>query len=413
MRWRGRLATTALLLEQQVAWRERLYFTGTLRRETRTRLDGSEPAVLYPGAGVAWHVPVASHGSVGAVRLRAAWGTAGRTAAISQIFGGFSWLPPGTPAPPGFRRERSSELEAGADAEFFKGRLALAATVYHKRTTDLLIERAPAQYAGTPFPALTQGGEVGNKGVELAVSTSVLRRPNVSWQVGFSAWGNRNRVVQVPGPWIFFGGRSGVFQTAQVGLPLGSYWGFPIFGYGDTNGDGLLAPSEVQLGSSPAFLGTPFPTEGASLSNALTLGQRVRIAALVEYRAGQSLVNATEEFRCARSSCRAAADPTTPLGDQVGWAAWQAGSTAGWVQPASFLRLREVSITFAIPASWAGHVAASDVRLTLAGRNLATWTSYKGLDPEVNAYGPDGLAVADQFTQPQTRYWTARFDMAF
>ena len=51
--------------------------------------------------------------------------------------------------------------------------------------------------------------------------------------------------------------------------------------------------------------------------------------------------------------------------------------------------------------------------LTVSGRNLATWTSYRGLDPEVNASGPEGLTREDLFTQPLARYWTARLDLSF
>ncbi len=410
-RLRDRLATTALLVEQQLVWRERLFLTGTLRRETTTRLVTTDPAVMYPGVGVVWRARIGSPGPVGPVRLRAAWGAAGRTSALPEAFRFFYSLPPSTLFPT-IRPERTSEWEVGGDAELFGGRLAFTATVYDKRTTDLVTATVPAPSAG-PGLFIFQGGEVANKGVELTLSTSLLRRPTVTWHIGLSAWGNRNRVLQTVGPGKNYGNATVIPQVAQTGLPLGSYSGIPILGYADTNGDGLLAPSEIRLGPTAVFLGTPFPTQGASLTSTLTLRQCVRIAALVEYRAGQSLVNGTEEARCAVGSCRAAVDPSTPLADQVAWAAWQAGTAAGWVQRANFLKLRDVSITFTMPASWAAHVAASDLRLTLTGRNLAMWTSYKGLDPEVNAYGPEGLAVADLFTQPQARYWTARLDLSF
>jgi len=51
--------------------------------------------------------------------------------------------------------------------------------------------------------------------------------------------------------------------------------------------------------------------------------------------------------------------------------------------------------------------------VTVAGRNLLTLTSYKGLDPEVNTHGTEGVAFADFFTQPLPRYWTARLDLTF
>ena len=178
------------------------------------------------------------------------------------------------------------------------------------------------------------------------------------------------------------------------------------------NHDGILAPSEVQLGTAQSFLGTPFPTEGATLSTALTLRERLRLSSSFEYRAGNSEVNYTELLRCELDNCRARNDPSTPLADQVAWAAQQAGSAAGWVESATFLKLREVAVTFLAPPAWARHVGANQMTLTLAGRNVVTWSSYGGLDPEINVSGSRGLSSADFFTQPLARIWTARLDLS-
>src|SRR5204863_414804 len=200
----------------------------------------------------------------------------------------------------------------------------------------------------------------------------------------------------------------GLFQTAETGLPLGSYTGNPIIRYADVNGDGLVSPTDVQVATERAFLGTPFPTQGASLSSALTLRRRFRIAGLLEYRGGNNLLNGTEQVRCIRGTCRASSDPSTPLADQVPLAAWAAGTSAGWVESASFLKLREISVAFTAPATWAGHLGAAGMTFTLAGRNLLTLTSYKGLDPELNAHGTQGPGFEELFTQPLPRHWTAR-----
>ncbi len=149
------------------------------------------------------------------------------------------------------------------------------------------------------------------------------------------------------------------------------------------------------------------------MSSALTLRHRFRIAGLLEYRGGNSQLNGTEEVRCIRGTCRASSDPSTPLADQVPLAAWAAGTSAGWVESASFLKLRELSVAFTAPATWAGRLGAAGMTFTLAGRNLLTLTSYKGLDPEVNAHGTEGAVFEDLFTQPLPRYWTARLDLTY
>ena len=388
-------STFGLLLQQQLAWHDRLFLTAGLRRDATTRFHVDDPAAVYPSLGLSWRGPVPSGGfPLSGWRLRAAYGTAGREAVIV-----------------GQRPERSSELEAGADAELLNGRVLFSGTIYRKRTSNVISVFA---FPGSPGPDVLDESSVTNKGIELSLTASLVELPDLAWSVGLSAWGNRNRVAMAGSvSTIIFTGGGGVFQTAESGLPLGSYVGNPIIGYADANGDGLVSPTEVQVAAERAFLGTPFPTQGASLSSALTLRHRFRIAGLLEYRGGNSQLNGTEEVRCIRGTCRASSDPSTPLADQVPLAAWQAGTPAGWVESASFLKLRELSVAFTAPATWAGHLGAAGMTFTLAGRNLLTLTSYKGLDPEVNAHGTEGAVFEDLFTQPLPRYWTARLDLTY
>src|SRR5207249_2088003 len=186
-RLRAVTSTFGLVLQQQVAWRDRLFVTAGLRRDATTRFHVDDPAAVYPSLGLSWRGPVPSGGfPLTSWRLRAAYGAA-----------------------------------------------------------------------------------------------SLVERPDVAWSVGLSAWGNRNRVAMsgLVSTVVFTGG-GGLLQIAESGLPLGSYAGNPILGYADANGDGLVSPNEVDVGAGRGFLGTPFPTQGASLSSALTLRRRFRIAGL-------------------------------------------------------------------------------------------------------------------------------------
>ena len=382
-----RARTTGLFLEQQVAWRDRLFVTAAVRRDATGRFGVSEPAAVYPHLGVSWRVPTAESSPLGSLRLRAAYGVAGRESRFV-----------------GLKPERTRELEAGVDARLLHGGLAFGATVYDRRTSGIASLSLLPPSVGGGF-AFSDSGAVSNKGIELTVAAAVLRGTGVSWDVSLSAWGNRNRVVEVGGLPI-----TGV----TPGLPLGGYFEQPILGYADANGDGILSPGEVQVGAAPVFLGTAFPTAGATLGTALTLRRHIRWSALLEYRSGNRLFNETEDIRCAVQRCRAIYDPSAPLADQaaaVGRLSY--GTGAGFVEDARFLKLREIVLAVDAPATWARRVGAAGLTLTLAGRNLATWSRYHGLDPEANAYGPEGLVVGDLFTQPLARYWTARLDLTF
>ena len=74
-----------------------------------------------------------------------------------------------------------------------------------------------------------------------------------------------------------------------------------------------------------------------------------------------------------------------------------------YVEDGSFVKLREVSATYTLPASLARRVRANGAAITLAGRNLKTWTDYSGLDPESNLTGQTLGRGIDYFNNPRTR----------
>ena len=54
---------------------------------------------------------------------------------------------------------------------------------------------------------------------------------------------------------------------------------------------------------------------------------------------------------------------------------------AQFVEDASFAKLREVAVDYALPSAVAERLGLSGVNLRIAGRNLKTWTDYTGLAP--------------------------------
>ena len=113
-------------------------------------------------------------------------------------------------------------------------------------------------------------------------------------------------------------------------------------------------------------------------------------------------------------NCRAVNDPSTPLWDQARAVADYAyGTVAGYIEDASFTKLREVAVVLRAPNDWAGRFGVNGLSLTLAGRNLATWTNYSGLDPEVTYAGASNFNQAEFLSQPAVRYYTARVNVNF
>src|SRR3989442_4004588 len=80
-RLRAVTSTFGLVLQQQLAWRDRLFITAGLRRDATSRFDVGDPKAVYPSLGVSWRGPVPSgEFPLSAWRLRAAYGAAGREA---------------------------------------------------------------------------------------------------------------------------------------------------------------------------------------------------------------------------------------------------------------------------------------------------------------------------------------------
>ncbi len=83
------------------------------------------------------------------------------------------------------------------------------------------------------------------------------------------------------------------------------------------------------------------------------------------------------------------------------------------MEDATYTKLRDVHLTFALPARMAQVGGMSGARFTLTGRNLYTWTRYSGLDPEVISARYDTTVASDNFYQPTLRSFMARLDLTW
>jgi hypothetical protein len=227
--------------------------------------------------------------------------------------------------------------------------------------------------------------------------------------IGVDALGNK-----IP-PIVF--GWNQLPQRHQEGYALGSYFAAPITSYSDANGDGFLSPSEVVVDvDTVAFLGNPFPKREFTASTKVGFRDWLTVSAMLDHQGGRQLFNYTEASRCdlGTDNCADLYDPNAPLDRQAAIVALRAyGSAAGFVENADFTKLREVTVTLAVPRRYANMVGFNGLNLTLAGRNLKTWTKYSGLDPELNASGGTNFTTAELGTLPPNRVFVIRFDANF
>jgi TonB-linked SusC/RagA family outer membrane protein len=423
--------SVGVFVEQEVSLKDRLFVTGALRFDDNSAFGTDFNAPVYPKASVSWLVseePFFDKSAfLSTLRLRAAYGQSGQqpgTADALRFFSPTSGRRGGV-ALPGIsfgnlgntelKPERSRELELGLDAALIKDRVSLEFTYYNKRTRDALVRRLVAPSVGTSEFQFFNLGEVKNSGAELAINTRLIDSRDFAWDLSLSGSINNNKLIELGEgvePIIFGFG----LQRHVEGLPLGGYWARPITGFGDANGDGIIAADEISVGDTAEYRGRTMPNKEASLNSSVTLFDgRVRVGTQFDYRGGHYIDNAIESFRCTPIlNCRGLVDRTAPLEEQArAQAVYNEATEWGYYEPAWFIKMRELSFTFFAPDSWARRFRASRLSLTLAGRNLWTITDYSGVDPEVNAFAQDNFASSDFESQPQVRYWTARLNVGF
>ena len=246
---------------------------------------------------------------------------------------------------------------------------------------------------------------------------------------------NDNKVVELGEgitPIIF--GLGGDTQRHQNGFPLGAYFGRRIVSFEDKNGDGIISrvncptygttvnpqiaggpACEIVLSDSAEYIGNPLGRTQLSLSPSLDLFDWLKVQAVLDHRGGVTLNNSTEFFRCnvAFNVCRGVQDKNAPLEDQAKAMSTFMGTRAAYFEKADFWKLRELSFTVSVPRRFSNALRIGGTSVTVAGRNLKTWTDYTGLDPELNVSAAANFNTADFLTQPPVRYWVTRVNLTF
>ena len=149
-------------------------------------------------------------------------------------------------------------------------------------------------------------------------------------------------------------------------------------------------------------------------------------AGVLEHKGGHYIHNWGGRQRCAEATgsfCEARQVPgSASLAEQARIIARRnpaVASQAGWVEKADFWKLREVSLTFRAPQHLVDRTrVARALSISVAGRDLKTWTDYTGIDPESNIPtsvsandDPGRFFTADLFTVPLPRTFIVRVDL--
>ncbi len=440
-----RQATLGVYGEEQVGISNRLFLTGALRIDAGSGFGRDYSTAIYPKASLSWLL--INSGST-TLRARSAFGASGvqppNGAALQLYAATTDWynasVIPSVKISNVQNRvlqpERSVEYEGGFDLGAWHDRLSVDLTVYSKTTQHALVNLGTGWDAGA-LPYTVNVGTVRNDGLEGTVTAMVLQSRALTWDMTVNASLNRNKLVTLaPGAAAQqFNGSASQSRFAP-GYPLYGYWG-PEVRYADLNHDGLIEASEITVAPSLTYAGPSLPTREASWGTHMALGSNaVSVSALLDYRGGLRVANTLGYFASSTQTDAGSNKRGTPLWQQardVGTEQIQDrgldgfAMNNGFYEDGSYVRFRELSLTYQMPDQVARALRTRLISLTGAVRNLALWTPYTGADPEVaNA---DGFNVQvnptsnrasvnnnlreDSGAVPLARYFVVRLNVGF
>lgn len=308
-----------------------------------------------------------------------------------------------------FKPEISTSYETGIEARFLDSRLGLDATVYQITTKNQIVD-IPMNWSTGYSAAIMNAGEVRNRGIELSLRGKVFENDNFSWSSTLSWSTNQGEVMNLPDNidnqyYIDEGGQAKMI--AKVG-------GSPtaIYGYGFVRSpDGQI----VYDGGIPAYpatgdfllIGDAMPDWKAGLYNQLNFGN-FALAVTLDGQYGGIVYSQTyhktmeqgklTDSYMGRETMEIIGDGvvlnpdgtyapnTTPVATQEWYKRYyRRANVESNSFDASFLKLREVSLSYNLPRTWLQNVGIQGLQLSVYGQNLATVSDFPIYDPETAA----------------------------
>ncbi len=325
----------------------------------------------------------------------------------SYVYSGSSGLVPTRIANADYKWEETKKLELGLELGFLKDRLSVTASYYRNRTDNQLLNFPLSAQTGFTSYQDNLPATVQNAGLELGITSTNIKKKNFSWTSSFNISKNSNKLLSFPNI-----EKTSYYTSYIVGNPISSYYVYQYAGIDPTTNrpaftsfvNGGITASPVSglatIGRGDRYyIGTAYPQFYGGLTNSFSYkGLSLDFTFQFVKQKGRSLL--TSSFYPPGYFANASADVMNDylaLGSQDYLVSAGTGGTNGRatylaysyytgsdasVVDASFIRMKNASLSYNFPAKWLSKINAQNIRVFMQGQNLFTITKYKGYDPE-------------------------------
>ena len=408
----------------RVAYRDMVYLSVTGRNDWSSTLPLENRSFFYPSVSGSFVFTELMEPSniLSFGKIRASWAQVGKDAPAYQtntylfgpeltIGGGFrnSW----TRGNDILKPETTTSTEVGAELSFLNSRLGIDVAYYVNNSKDQILQPRVSNATGYIL-SYVNTGEIENKGIEISLNGSPIKRDNFTWDVTLNFSHNNGVVKALPGalPILYV-------TDVQVGnAKAASFDGGDFMGLSgskwQTDDDGNLLlnwdtgyPLTGTLTTLP--VGNREPDLLGGLNNNFSF-KNWNFSFLVDFRKGGDVYNGTEHLLVNYGLAKVtenrgntiaftgmSLNPATEqyesvtrevVADERYYRDIYLNNAAFFIEDVNWLRLRSVSLAYSLPGSVLARMPyVKGATVTATGTNLLLLTNYSGMDPETSAAG--------------------------
>lgn len=391
------------VFQQEANFRDQIIATAGIRVDQSTLIGDPNKLYAFPKVSLAVNLNKFEFWNVSGIsqfKLRAAYGESGgipsaNAVSLKQpkftvmgsanIGGRTGSLVDNIMGNANIRPERSKEFETGVDIGVLDNRATLEVTYYNKTVDDLILfTTLPLSSGFSSFE--TNAGTLNNKGLELALSSTIVNSTNFAWLSRVNFWSNRSKMTRLDVPPFLVGGFSSALGTFRIEE-----------GQSPTQIVGLVP------GQGVIKLGDAQPDFQLSWFNNITFFKNFQFSMLWHWKQGGQNINLTQlltDFGGTSPDFDRDDDGDgVPNGKQR--AAAYSKDARPFVENSTYVKLREVGLFYNVPTSITKNVlmgSIQNIRIGVSGNNLLLFTNYNSYDPEVSNFGNNGVSSGVEVT---------------
>ncbi|MEM0576843.1 SusC/RagA family TonB-linked outer membrane protein [Flavobacterium polysaccharolyticum] len=419
----------------------------SIRREGSSKFGANYQWGNFPAVSAGWSINKESFlkdvETVNILKLRAGYGETGvipndpYMSLTLYNYGGYfyndgKWvrgLEPVSNPNPDLRWEKTTEVNIGLDFGFFNNRISGSVDVYSKKTIDMLWTYAVPSPPNIYDSTIANVGKMENKGIEILLNTIPVKTDNFLWSSSMTFSHNKNKLTslsndlyQIEGDYINRGntGDPISFEThrLEVGQSLGNFWGLKSV---DITNDGqwivelpdgtrkTLDPS-MYNDTNKQYLGNGIPQYYAGWTNTFSY-KKFDLSMVLTGAFDFQILNSQRMFY---GNSKTEYNMLSSTYDKVyGKAVLNYNPTyvSYYIEQGDYVKIDNITLSYNFDVKPFKFINA--MRLYVSGNNLATFTKYKGLDPEIIRGDPTSQGMDNRDKYPSTTGMTLGLNVTF